>query len=172
MDGTLKSAGRKFMKILLIIAWVVLVMGSCKQEDICLQPQVVVCRTGFSKVDSSYSFQDTSLANANILFHAQDTLYLMNLRNNNGFSMPLSTQEDSTVLLFQSDSTQITFTTVDTICYYYTRSLKFISLACGYQYNFDLKRVTYTKNVLDSVIVANSLVDADVKNKHIQFILK
>jgi len=173
MDGIVVTKGFTFMKLFyLLTAGLFILYTSCKQEEICLQPQVIVCRSGFYKTDSALTYTDSALGNANILFQAQDTLYQINLKNNSRFSMPLSVQYDSTVLLFQSDSTNITSTTVDTICLYYDRSLKFISLACGYQYNFQLNKVTFTENVIDSAFISAATVDAGANDQHLQFILK
>lgn len=161
------------MKSLLLLTFVwLLLFTSCKQDDICLQPQVIVCRSGFYQLDSASNYKDSVLTNSNILFKAQDTVYIISMKNASAFSMPLSVQYDSTLLLFQSDSTNITSSTVDTICLYYNRSLKFISLACGYQYNFEMKTLSYTKHVLDSVFIANATVDATANKQHIKYILK
>lgn len=157
--------------LLFTLVWLLL-YTSCKQDDICLQPQVITCRSGFYKLDSTSNYKDSVLSNANILFKAQDTVYMINMKNTSGFSMPLSVQYDSTLLLFQSDSTNITSSTVDTICLYYNRSLKFISLACGYQYNFEMKSLSYTKHILDSVFIANATVDAGANKQHIKYIVK
>jgi Family of unknown function (DUF6452) len=145
---------------------------SCKQKQVCLIPQGVSCQGAFFQKDSADNLKDSLLQGANIFFQGKDSIYLYKVIKSNRFSLPPSITSDSTQFIFQSDSSTTNPSTIDTINLFYTRELKFISVACGFQTEFTLTKISHTKNVIDSTIIAVPKIDANVNTQHIQFVLK
>lgn len=144
---------------------------SCKQEEICLIPQNLSSRFGFYVKDTANTFKDSVLTNAGIIFLA-DSLYRIVVNKSSKFAMNLSTVSDSTRFIFQSDTSTTNPSTLDTLVLHYNRQLKFISTACGFQYEFNLQKINYTKQLIDSVFILTNLVSNDLNQEHIKIVLK
>ena len=74
-----------------------------------------------------------------------------------GEQLPLNWTADSTVLIFKYAGT----TKKDTIRVYHTNVPTFVSMECGYTMAQTMSKVTYTKNVLDSIYLAYKLANTD-----------
>jgi hypothetical protein len=46
----------------------------------------------------------------------------------------------------------------DTLQFYYTRQLTLVSTACGFMYNYDLHKIDFTRNNIDTVLITNSYI--------------
>lgn len=132
---------------LLLVYILITLAGSCTQNNVCLEPQLVPMRGGFYYNDTSKKHVDTLLANANIYF-GDSSQYFVNLKKYSKFSFPLSQIKDTVTSYFQSDSNSVTPGTIDTIQLIYARQLKFISVACGYRTNYTLLKTITTQNVI------------------------
>lgn len=144
---------------------------SCTTKNLCIEPTLVTMRGGFYYSDTSGAFKDSLVKNVNMVF-GSSLNYYQNIKKYNKFNFPLSQGQDSVFTIFQSDSSVVDENTVDSIYWYYTRNLAFISTACGYQTNFTLVSVKYTHHVLDSIVIQNSAVSSDANVEHVKLILK
>jgi hypothetical protein len=150
----------------------ILMMAACSQSNTCLTPKTVALRAGFYYHPTDSTSKDSSVLNANIFFGNQSLMYKSNLKNTNGFSIPLSQVDDSLTIYFQSDSLISLPSTIDTIQLAYSRKLHFISTACGYETYYTLQRITTTHQVIDSIAISQAEVSNDVNKQHIRIVLK
>jgi len=163
-----------FRLLAYIKVWVgigVVCLTSCTTKNLCIEPTLVTMRGGFYYTDTSGVFKDSLVKNVNMVF-GSSLNYYQNIKKFNKFNFPLSQGQDSVLTIFQSDSSVVDENTVDSIHWYYTRNLAFISTACGYQTNFTLVSVKYTRHVLDSIVIHNSAVSSDANVEHVKLILK
>ena len=84
------------------------------------------------------------------------------------FTISLSPRADSCRWLVTTDSVNFPF---DTISFYYTRKLQFLSNACGYTYFYSLNSVRTTNNNIDSIHITNPSVTNDVNRKQLQIFI-
>lgn len=151
--------------------FIMIVLHSCVQNSVCLEPQTISMRGGFYYNDTSNKHVDTALVNANMFFG--DSLnYFYKVKKLSKFSFPLSQINDHVQLIFQSDSASVASNTIDTIELYYTRDLTFISVACGYRTNYNLDSAITTRNVIDSVLIGTPKITNEVNKEHLQIVLK
>jgi hypothetical protein len=127
-------------------------------------------RGGFYVKDTANNNQDTSLVNANLRFGSTFG-YFSNLKKSSKFAFPLSQTQDTVALIFQSDSSSTAANTIDTFQLIYSRELRFISVACGYQTQFTLQKALTTNHVIDSVLIAIPDITNDSK-EHLKIIVK
>lgn len=148
--------------------WVALLsvlMGACNPADTCLTPQTVALRVGFSTAGA-----DTVLPNANLGLEKGGFWYVIPLKGQSGFALPLPQVQDSIRLLIQPDSSLQSPEALDTIDLHYTRELHFISTACGYETFFTLTGLSFTRNTLDTVELLQPKVNNDVNSEHVRLV--
>lgn len=149
----------------------ILVIFACNKNTTCLTPKIVNLRSGFYYMNNENTIKDTLLNNSNIIFGKQNQFFI-NLKSANKFALPLAQNIDSVTLLFQPDSNNFDIQTIDSIHIHYERDLHYISVACGYETYFTIKKIETTHIQLDTVLIQKSLVDNDVNNEHLKIILK
>ena len=71
----------------------------------------------------------------------------------------------SLVTFAQIDTTKNTY---DTLVFYYTRSLHFVSVACGYTYYYNLNKITATYHDLDSVAIKDPSINDNATIEHVK----
>ncbi len=157
-------------RIPVLICFLLFFISSCTQNSVCLEPQALSMRGGFYVKDTANNNQDTLLVNANLRFGSTFG-YFNNLRNSGKFAFPLSQTQDTVALIFQSDSSSTAANTIDTFQLIYSRELRFISVACGYQTQFTLQKALTTNHVIDSVLIAIPDITNDSK-EHLKIIVK
>ena len=77
----------------------------------------------------------------------------------NQLSVPLNPNADSMRYRLVLDTSQVA--QADTVTFYYTSSVHFISNSCGYTNYYNLDSVHSTKNFLDSIALVNPAVTND-----------
>ena len=139
---------------------------SCSQDtNTCLQPIEASLRLGTYKYADT-SHKDSLLPNPMIKVIGDSIkTWVQNQKNSSKFALTLNPKADSTKYTFQIDAAISTF---DTIVFYYTRSLHFVSVACGYTYYFTLNKVTSTHHDLDSVSINNFNVTVNATIEHVK----
>lgn len=169
MKNNSKSLNVSLQAILFVL--LTLFNFSCRQSSTCYEPTYIAMRGGFYYSDSEGDLQDTLLENGNIIFGETNTYY-QNIKDGSKFSFPLSQIKDSIFFIFQADSNSTSIDNFDTIHLTYTRELKFISIACGYQHFFNLQSVIFSKHNIDTVIFSTVSVTNDINKEHIQLVVK
>ncbi len=149
---------------LCVIGWV-----ACTQErDPCLTPKIAILNveTQHLPTDTATVFVDTALPAAvftpiTTIPNIAGTLYPPQAL----FTLSLS--PDSTVCKwsFTADTATNKF---DTITFYYQKSLKFLSNACGYTYFYNIDSVQSTHNIIDSIHILNASVTNNVNTNQLQ----
>lgn len=166
-------------QVLLFCAMAAILALSCETErDPCLEPKYVYVNAHFLVKATDTTFTDTVFAN--MLFNPVDNMNLftdtgVNSRYaGNLFSFRLSPVADSCRYYLVPDSAANDKR--DTITFYYTRDLRFLSNACGYTYYFNIDNVrakyrgiTDTLHSIDSIVIVDRTVKGDANTEHIKF---
>ena len=152
-----------------VIIWFkgfLVVLASCTQERTpCLTPKIAVMNVECVHLltDTSTVPVDTALTNA---IFASETQYGINgvlYPQQSTFVLSLSSLADSATWLFTTDSALHQF---DTLSFFYTRDLHFLSNACGYAYFYNLDSFHTTHNFIDSAKIKTASVTDNVKPTH------
>lgn len=147
------------------------VLASCgkEQRDPCLQPRDAVLRLHcMHYVDTAGTPSDTLLPNPLLIPIDSKTPYIFGgVKRLSSFPVSLSEVSDSCQWVLRPDSAS---SVADTINFFYTRNLHFISNACGYTYFFHVDRVTTTRNAIDSAILVKADVSTDNTSEHLRLI--
>lgn len=157
----------RILQVLMLSA----VMMACSSDDICLTPTLVTLRGNFVNKDTSGTLRDSIQTNALWVF-GSSLNYAQSLKNTSSFAFPLSQIQDSVIVYYLADSLNIVPEKIDTLRIKYTRQIKFISNACGYQTWFTLNEIAHSQHSIDSVRIATSEVSNDANSIHIKVILK
>lgn len=155
----------------LVVCCCLTTLISCSQNEICLEPQALNLRAGFYRTDTALSLKDTQLTNALIRFGNTNT-YALQLKQSSKFALPLAQNNDTTTLIFQSDSSSVLPASIDTITLVYTRKPTFISTACGYRTFFTLQQLFSTRHVIDTVKINQSEVSNEANKEHLQLVIQ
>lgn len=153
-----------------IVALCFIAAYSCKtdERDPCLQPRTTVLRAhSYHHADTGAAINDTLLPNPILhpLTSGTTAYYYGGVKRISSFSLSLSNVADSCTWVIQPDSA---LALRDTITFYYTRQLRFLSNACGYTNFYNLLRIVATAHALDSAIIAHSDVTSDANVEHLK----
>lgn len=147
-----------FQQKCLLFILTYLLTASCTEERLpCTTPKTASLNitTVHFPTDTATTFVDTALpaavfspitskGNVGIIFPQQTS-----------FTISLSPVSDTCRYLFATDSF---YQKVDTLSFYYQRSLQFLSNACGFTYFYSLDSVHTSHFNVDSVLILNSSV--------------
>lgn len=81
------------------------------------------------------------------------------------FNLSMSPLQDSCRWYIRPDSATTVF---DTLTFYYSRQLKFLSNACGYTYHYNLRDVKSTDYNIDSVQIPNRDINGKADVEHVK----
>ncbi|MBK9482888.1 MAG: hypothetical protein IPO02_13100 [Bacteroidetes bacterium] len=157
-------------KLILIVSITLLIYG-CNKSSTCLTPKVVALRGGFYYRDTVNTFKDSVQVNANLYF-GTSLNYFINIKNTSKYFLSLAQNADSVTLYFQSDSTSTEPETIDSLLLHYTREPHFISTACGYETFFNITNISYSTNIIDTIIINQSAVNNDVNKENLKIVIK
>ena len=157
-------------KLILIVSITLLICG-CNKSSTCLTPKVVALRGGFYYRDTVNTFKDSVQVNANLYF-GTSLNYFINIKNTSKYFLSLAQNTDSVTLYFQSDSTSTEPETIDSLLLHYTREPHFISTACGYETFFNITNISYSTNIIDTIIINQSAVNNDVNKENLKIVIK
>lgn len=143
----------------------------CNKSSTCLTPKVVALRGGFYYRDTVNTFKDSVQVNANLYF-GTSLNYFINIKNTSKYFLSLAQNADSVTLYFQSDSTSTEPETIDSLLLHYTREPHFISTACGYETFFNITNISYSTNIIDTIIINQSAVNNDVNKENLKIVIK
>jgi|GEM_PF-439945 len=116
--------------------------------------------------------EDTALASPQLKVIGEDSVYLSVLAGARSLRCLLNPAKDSIRYSFGVNSEVDTLAFTDTITYYYTPSVHFISNSCGYTYYYELTGVKSTYHEIDSIAIANRAVTQDLNTSHVRIIFK
>lgn len=156
---------------LILIVSITLLIYGCNKSSTCLTPKVVALRGGFYYRDTVNTFKDSVQVNANLYF-GTSLNYFINIKNTSKYFLSLAQNADSVTLYFQSDSTSTEPETIDSLLLHYTREPHFISTACGYETFFNITNISYSTNIIDTIIINQSAVNNDVNKENLKIVIK
>lgn len=159
-----------------VLIWICGSWMACdRQKDPCLQPIRAGMRIGVYKTvesDTGIVALDSLLPNVIVGALDSPTYFIFAGKNISKIdSVVLSPVSDTTSIFIQPDSARTSSFDKDTIRFYYTRSLHFISNACGYTTYYTINNLSYTTWNIDSVNLINGNVsnDASIENVKIYY---
>jgi hypothetical protein len=138
-----------------LLALVALQFVSCSEDADCSgTARKMMYATFYKKANTAV--KDT-LDSLTVTAFGTDSVLVNKDAKVTGEQLPLNWTADSTVLIFKYAGT----TKKDTIRVYHTNVPTFVSMECGYTMAQTMSKVTYTKNVLDSIYLAYKLANTD-----------
>jgi len=179
---------------ILLLSLTLIASACTQQRQPCVEPILVALRfstwSTHSVVDSGVipptitrvSF-DTLLPNAVLGTINAKTNTVYYFGTTDAFSLYLDPNKDTCTWFLSQDSGK---TVVDTITFYYTRKLQFLSNACGYTYYYNLTALPSTPNLvnnqqqstfdttkhrIDSIIFENQGVTNNVNQEHMKIFI-
>ncbi len=152
----------RFFQLLCAAGLLLAGLAGCRKDELrdpCLQPTNVAVRLALKQVRDTMRV-DTGLPKAILLpIGGQTGLQFANGATT--LSAYLSPQADSCRYIISADS----FATVpDTLSFFYSRKITFLSNACGFTTFFTLSGATATRNAIDSFRLVNPLVNNDANS--------
>jgi hypothetical protein len=160
----------RYRHVFILLCMMLLV--ACTDRNACLTPKTVALRAGFYVKPTDSVSKDTLLENANVIFATPTSFFGFNLKQSSRFQSSLSATADSAVIYFQSDSTNLDPSTLDTINVYYSSKLNFVSTACGYEYYHTLSKVNSTHQIIDTITISFAEINGDANKEHMAIFLK
>ncbi len=154
--------------LLLSLLFVAAFSCSKEERDPCLQPRTTVMRVHtYRHADTGTAILDTPLTNPVFLPMSGGTMqyYYGGQTRIAQFGLSLSQVADSSSWIIRPDSA---FALQDTLTIFYDRQLRFLSNACGYTNFYNLKRVSTTRNAIDSAIINRGDVTTDANVLHLK----
>jgi hypothetical protein len=178
----------KDFKLLLVLVAGMIIIASCEsKEPGCYQPTTVGMVCGFQKRDTqivkdtvslnplsvidriTYRFSDSFLPSPQmVVLHEKIALRVTGDKGSSQLGIAFNQDNDSITYTFRPDTTIAVF---DTITFFYTSTLHFISNNCGYNYYFNITDIKHTSNMLDSIGYIDRNV-SDANKRNVQFYFK
>ncbi|MBL7719472.1 MAG: hypothetical protein JNL72_11590 [Flavipsychrobacter sp.] len=157
--------------LLLCMALGVAVLSCTQQRSPCFEPKIVSVALGTYRLAGDTVEVDTFLTDPE--FICIDTPLRQTISAKNRFSALLSPFVDSTrwlIIPHYDDSTAPATLpeAYDTLTFYHSQKLTFISNACGYAYYYTLTGVKTTYNSIDSILITNNSVDNNASTQHVK----
>lgn len=178
----------KDFKLLLILFVGLIFIASCEsKEPECYQPTIVqaVCKFKFRDTqivqvqvgsdtnnrikDTIDIFPDSSMNSPQMRIIGESRDILIQSAGKDPLRVLFNYSKDSIRYSFRTDSTSAVF---DTITFYYTPSVHFVSNNCGYNYFYQIQKVKHTTHMIDSFSISNNNVTDDAMTENVQFYFK
>lgn len=179
---------------LLLLAGIALCWISCETAgQQCYVPVSVTVRNNFKVYwDSLYAIPD-AIVNGDTTFvyewrvDTRDTLFaapqlqvigedsaflITGAENATAIQALLNPARDSIRYAFGPNATIDTLAYTDTITFYYTANVHFISNACGYTYYYTLQQIKSTNHYIDSISLINNSVTQEAQRVHAWIMVK
>lgn len=101
-----------------------------------------------------------------------DSLLMNASQRYSNLYLPLRFEHDNTAFFIRYVSEELNYPwLVDTISFHYTSEPIFVSADCGAMYRYFVTRMTYTRNLIDSVALLDSLI-TNVDQERIQIFFR
>lgn len=155
---------------IILIITIILLTCSCTQERLpCLTPKIASLNIECVHHNTDSTTIDTALPAA--VFGAMTATgikaEIFPLQSN--FTISLSSVSDTCRWIFTTDSLKYN---VDTLSFYYRRSLQFLSNACGFAYFYSLDSVHTSHFNIDSVLITNTSVTNNANIKQLKIYIR
>lgn len=125
---------------------------ACSEEEVCVKDvNTMLIADFFKKTDGS----DTILSNLSVVGLNKTRMLYDSAVNISQIELPLNYNSGKTSFIISINNNR------DTITFFYTGELIFVSYACGFAPTFELNDVTATYKEFDSIAVINNIINPD-----------
>jgi Family of unknown function (DUF6452) len=150
----------------LFILFLIVIIAACSKKNLCLRYTTITAKVNFKTITDSNKIKDSIIFLPNYFYpeiNAGAFFFKTNKTN-----VLLNTQLDSTIVIYQADTLN---NAKDTILFFHSKQINYISKECGFNYFFNLKNVTYTKHLIKKIEIIDSLINdnANAQNINITF---
>lgn len=174
---------KDFRRLLALFSGLIAIAACETKGPNCYEPVAVSMESGFKKRDTvvtydtvtrdplvllkkiSVQYNDSVMGSAEMKTLDEDTVVRSVGFNVRALGVPFDQSRDSIRYTFRTDTAS---TVYDTITFYYSPTLHFISNNCGYTYFFNIEDVKHTTNMIDSFGYVNRNV-TDASGNNVQF---
>lgn len=159
----MKNTFRPILHVLVRLMLAVLLFlpfTACLNEDVCEDIATVPIRIGFAMRETANA-EPRSLAVDSLSIHGLDNPVLIyeNRNNVSRVELPLHLAKDSVAfVLYIANPIEFLPYVADTLWLYYQRRPVLISMDCGFVTFFDLERLAYSRNFIDTVTIENTSI--------------
>lgn len=163
-------------------------LASCEKDGPqCYEPTVVRAAVAFVVIDTQTikTSVDSTTQKDTLVYKSRDSTMLASEMKILNETLPykiigtdpnlgiihiaFNPDKDSTSYTFRADTAA---SVRDTITFFYSPVVHFISNSCGYNYYYNINNVKFTRNLFDSVAIVNSNVTNNIKDRHVQLYFK
>ena len=145
-----------FITVIIIVVY----FPSCNFERACDKPTKFPVQTKFYNSNSS-TLRDTVLKDVSLYGVGREDSLIYNDIDTNRLNYRLSPFSETTKIILNA------FSKTDTLIFSYTRHLELVSQTCGFAMFFDIKEITFSGSLIDSVHLIEPTLDAS-KEEHLQ----
>lgn len=142
---------------------------SCLNEDVCEDVATLPVRIGFYKVDTTTATSPKMAIDSITVFGlGNDSILYNNIYDVAQIEVPLNSNIDSCAFVIRFPDLEDADTgSYDTLWFIYERQPNLISMDCGFVTFYELKRINYTVNRIDSLHIDDSNI-RNTLNEHIK----
>ena len=130
------------------------VYPSCEGEGICTESVLSVVNAGFYGWDGEQEV-DVFVNNFTLYGEGRDSLLYDSKNSVTSFSFPMDMNALSSTMIFQADSL------VDTLIINYSVVPVLVSYECGFTNTFEMSGLSYTRHLIDSVSLINTVANLE-----------
>lgn len=156
INTSVNSSRLKVWLPLMLLTWV---LPSCLNEDVCEDVASVPARIGFSMINPKDGEPQTIAMDSLTVFGLGNDSILYNKTNNvSRIELPLIPGADSCAFVIAHTYDSILPPLADTLWFFYQTKPNLISMDCGFVTFFELEKVTYSRNFIDTLTIEFSSI--------------
>lgn len=147
-----------------------LLLVSCINEEVCEDVASVPVRIGFYAENPDETVDDPvplGINNITIFGAGNDSILYEHQDNVNQVELPLDANTDSCAFIFRISDLDDEKFVEDTLWLVYQRKPNLISMECGFTTFFELIRLHYSRNIIDTVEIDDANITTSL-NEHIK----
>jgi hypothetical protein len=163
-----KKNNHFFLLIIIIVALSTSMIG-CLNEDICEDVATLPVRIGFYMVDTAATTSPKMAIDSITVFGlGNDSIIYNNQKNVAQIEVPLNSNIDSCAFVIRFPGLDDFDTDpYDTLWFIYERQPNLISMDCGFVTFYQIERINFTGNRIDSIHIEDSNIRNEL-NEHIK----
>lgn len=148
-----------------------ILLVSCLNDEVCEDVASVPVRIGFYAENPDETADNPvplSINNITIFGAGNDSILYKNQDNVSQVELPLDANADSCAFIFRILTLDdAKFFVEDTLWLFYHRKPNLISMECGFTTFFELTRLEYSRNIIDSVEIDDANITTSL-NEHVK----
>lgn len=169
MSGSVKSL--RLLPSIIVVSLLGILINSCATEE-CYDNRNALPYAGF------YGILQGKMSNVSVdsmevygIGAPGDSILSEGKSAISSLYLPFRIDSDTTVYVFRPLMKELLFFEIaDTITFIYDREARFVSSACGASYLYNIRKISYTENLIDSVVCPGmQITNANSENLKIYF---